>query len=368
MSLETVRDGQIKSNTELRDVAFVLRNLFRVGSLSAADILKEAGNLMPKYRSQLHAGSTQISNSGWAFSDAVKTIFPSNTMAAIKAGEESGKLESIFDQIWRSAKTQDEINKVLRGLMMPAILILIGVLISVGFFLVLIPLVYAQLAQGAPKEFVPNIMIAKSVDAHNWVVANPELTLFVVIGFFGGLVLWLSRPSTREAIVNFTVKNMIKFKPVGIAYSYLKFGIMAQYLQIVSMAGLNADRRIDLVIDVLPEPLRDGIRAFRAEVFTSGLAQAASNENRTELDPRTSETQWPSYIRLAFSQCAEGNWEVPMREFGSVLIEDGTERMKRQISVLQNISFAIVGLLVVLPLGLLYTTMGEVLTMRMQML
>lgn len=368
MSNEAVQDGQITSNTELRDVSFVLRNLFRVGSLSAADILKEAGNMMPKYRAQLHAGSSQISNSGWAFSDAVKSIFPSNTMSAIKAGEESGKLESIFDQIWKSAKTQDEINKVLRGLLMPAVLIIAGVVISVGFFLVLIPLVYAQLAQGAPKDFVPNIMIAKSVEAHNWVVANPEITLFTTIGVLGGLVLWLSRASTRDALVNFIVENMIKFKPVGIAYSYLKFGIMAQYLQIVSMAGLNADRRIDLVIDVLPEPLRHGIRAFRAEVFTAGLAPAASAENRSEDDPRTSETQWPSYIRLAFAQCAEGNWEIPMREFGSVLIEDGTERMKRQIAVLQNISFAVVGLLVVIPLGLLYTTMGEVLTMRMQML
>lgn len=361
-------DSQVKTNADLRDIAFVLRNLFMVGSQSAADVLKEAGNMMPKFRAQLHAGSSQISSSGWSFSEAVKSIFPENTMAAIKAGEESGKLEEVFDQIWRTSTTQDEINKVLRGLLMPAILIVVGVFISVGFFLVLIPFVYESLAQGAPKDFKPNIAITKSVEMHNWVAANPEMFMFAVGGVLGALVLWLSRESSRDALMDFTIRNIIKVKPIGVAYSHLKFGIMAQYLQIVSMAGLNADRRIDLVTDVLPEPLRHGMRAFRAEVFLKGLAAAASAEDRHEGDPRTDDVQWPPYIRLAFAQCNEGNWESPMREFGNVLIEDGKEKMKRQITTLQNLSFAIVGLLAVVPISLLYTTMGQVLTMRMQML
>ncbi len=361
-------NNQVKTNAGLRDIAFVLRNLFRVGSLSAADILKESGNMMPEFRAQLHAGSRQISNSGWSFSEAVKSIFPENTMAAIRAGEESGSLEAVFDQIWRSATTQDEINKVLRGLLMPVILIFVGILISLGFFLVLIPFVYEKLSQGAPKDFVPSPAITMAMDSHAWIVANPEIAMFSVGGVVGLIALWLSRESARVAVVDLIVRNMIKVKPVGIAYSHLKFGIMAQYLQIVSMAGLNADRRLDLVIDVLPEPLRHGMRAFRAEVFKKGLSAAASAEGRQEDDPRTDDIQWPPYIRLAFAQCNEGDWEVPMREFGNVLIEDGKEKMKRQIAVLQNLSFAIVGLLVVVPVGLLYTTMGQVLTMRMQML
>lgn len=360
-------DIKMRTNIELRDLAFVLRNLFRVG-VPAADILKEAGNMMPTFRAQLHAGSNQISSSGASFSEAVKSIFPENSMAAIRAGEESGSLEAIFDQIWRSATTQDEINKVLRGLLMPVFLIGVGVVISLVFFLVLIPFVFASLSQGAPKDYVPNIAIVKSVEAHNWIAANPEIAMFSIAGVMGVLVLWLSRASARDAAVNFIVKIMIKIKPIGIAYSHLKFGIMAQYLQIVSMAGLNADRRIDLVTDVLPEPLRHGIRAFRAEVFLSGIRAAARSEGREEDDPRADEIQWPPYIRLAFSQCEEGDWETPMREFGSVLIEDGKEKMKRQITMLQSLSFAIVGLLVVIPIGLLYTAMGEVLTMRMQML
>lgn len=366
--MSETQSAQIRTNADLRDLSFVLRNLFRVGSLSAAEILKEAGNMMPHLRGHLHAGSTQISSSGWAFSEAVSSIFPDDTLAAIKAGEESGKLEAVFDQIWRTAVVQEEINKVLRGLMMPVILIFSGILVSVGFFLVLVPFVYGKMTQGAPKEFVPNKAITAAVELNAYIMANSELTMMVVGGVLGAIFLWLSRASARDAVTDFAVRNMIKIKPVGVAYSHLKFGIMAQYLQIVSMAGLNADRRIDLVIDVLPEPLRHGIRAFRAEVFKKGLSAAASAENRADDDPRTNNIQWPPYIRLAFSQCNEGNWEVPMREFGGVLIEDGKEKMKRQIGVLQNLSFAIVGVLVVLPIGLLYTAMGEVLTMRMQML
>lgn len=360
-------DSQIRTNTDLRDIAFVFRNLLRVG-MPAADILKEAGNMIPKFRAQLHAGSNQISSGGWSFSEAVKSLFPANTMAAIKAGEESGSLEAVFEQIWRSAMTQDEINKVLRGLLMPVVLIAFGVLVSIGFFLVLIPFVYAQLAQGAPKDFVPNVMISRSVEISSWIASNPEITMLSVGGVLGGLTLWLSRESVRDAAVNMIIRNMVKFKPVGIAYAHLKFGIMAQYLQIVSMAGLNADRRIDLVIDVLPEPLRDGIRAFRAEVFKRGISAAASADGRDDDDPRVDDVQWPPYIRLAFAQCNEGDWETPMREFGVILIEDGKDKMKRQIAVLQNMSYAIVGVLVVVPLGIMYTTMGEVLTMRMQML
>lgn len=57
-----------------------------------------------------------------------------------------------------------------------------------------------------------------------------------------------------------------------------------------------------------------------------------------------------------------------MREFGDILLEDGKDKIKRQIAGMNVIAMIIVGLLLVIPIGLMYGTMGEILTMRIQMM
>jgi type II secretory pathway component PulF len=358
----------IKSNNDLRDLSFVFRNLFKTGSLSASEILYQTGNMVPKFRSVLHAGAKQISSSGWSLSRSLESVFPQATMPAIRAGEESGKLGAVFDQIWRTAKTQEEINKVLSGLIFPVALIGVGILVSLAFFIFLVPMQFRMLAKGTPANYDPGTSIKTALAMNDFVMLNWEFTSIAVAVFIMGLSVLVTREVVRDWLSNVVVETLISIRPLGEAYANLKFGIMAQYLQIVSLAGLDADRRVDLVIDVLPVPLRKGILMFRSEMLVRGIGKAANPEGRHEDDPRHSTIQWPLYIRLAFRQSEEGSWDEPMREFGDVMLEDGKERLKRLIEAMKIISIMIVALLLIIPVALLYGTLGEVLTMRMRMM
>lgn len=360
-------DG-IKDNNDLRDLSFVFRNLFKTGSLSASEILFQTGNMVPKFRAVLHAGAKQISSKGWSLSKSLEAVFPPETMPAIRAGEESGRLGSVFDQIWRTAKIQEEINKVLSGLVFPVALIGVGILVSLAFFIFLVPMQFRMLSKGTPADYDPGWSIRTSLAMNDFIMNNIEFTSLCVTAAAVGIAVLLTRQSVREWVSDLVVKILISIRPLGEAYANLKFGIMAQYLQIVSLAGLDADRRIDLVIDVLPVPLRQGIMMFRSEVISRGIGYAANPEGRHADDPRHSTIQWPLYIRLAFRQSEEGSWDEPMREFGDVMLEDGKERLKRLIETMKIISIMIVALLLIIPVALLYGTLGEVLTMRMRMM
>ncbi|MDU4254438.1 type II secretion system F family protein [Pseudomonas sp.] len=358
----------IQSNADLRDVSFVFRNLYKTGSLSATEILIQTGKIMPKFRNIMHAGAKQITTKGWTLSQALEQLFPPHAMPAIRAGEESGRLTQVFDQIWMTAKVQEEINKVLRGLLSPVILIFIGILVALVFFVFLVPVQFEKMAKGAPHDYVPNMAIRASLELNKFIMTNWQMSVMVVVVFVIALAAILSRPSVQQALSDFVVRVICSFDQLGVAYANLKFGVMAHYLQIVSMAGLDADKRIDLVIDVLPVPLRKAIVLFRSEMLVKGIAWSTEPEGKREDDPRNSPIQWPYYIRLAFHQANEGSWEEPMRAFGEVMLEDGKEKIKRQIAALQIVAYVSVGLLVTIPIGLLYSTLGEILTMRMRML
>ncbi|MBF6615621.1 MAG: type II secretion system F family protein [Candidimonas sp.] len=358
----------IRTNNDLRDVSFVLRNLFKTGSLSASEILFQTGNMVPRFRAQLHAGAKQISGKGWTLSRSLEALFPPETMPAIRAGEESGKLDSVFDQIWRTAKIQEEINKVLNGLILPFALIGVGVLVSLAFFVFLVPSQYRLLAGGAPDSYDPGPSIRTALYLNDAVMLNLELAIISLIVLAIGVCVLVMRSGFRDWVSDVVVGFLISIKPLGEAYANLKFGIMAQYLQIVSLAGLDADKRVDLVIDVLPIPLRQGIIMFRSEMLNRGIGVAANPEGKPDDDPRHSTIQWPLYIRLAFRQSEEGTWDEPMREFGEVMLEDGKDKLKRLIETLKVISIVVVALLLIIPVGLLYGTLGEILTMRMRMM
>lgn len=358
----------IQNNRDLRDVSFVFRNLYKTGSLSASEILYQTGTMMPKYRNVLHAGAKQISTKGWSLSKSLEQLFPPQAMPAIRAGEESGRLTQVFEQIWTTAKTQEEINKVIRGLAMPAILIVVGFLVSLGFTLFIVPNLYRQLARGMPLDYEPNAAIQFSLLANDFFVANWHLVILGVVVTLVALIGYCSRPEVKSYLKDLLVRVIVSIKPIGLAYSNLQFGVMAQYLQIVSLAGLDADRRIDLVIDVLPVPLRKAIVLFRSEMLLKGITAASQAAVQNPDDPRHSPIQWPHYLRLAFSQADEGNWEGPMREFGDVMLDDGKENLKTQIGSLQILSIVIMGVFIIIPIGLLYSTLGEVLMIRMRAL
>ena len=304
--------SKITKASELRDVAFILRNLLNAGSLSASEVLKNTGDLLPKYRTRLHQGAIAINTKGVQFSEAVSSLFDESTLSVVRAGEESGTLGKVFEQIWIAAKTQCEIQKILNKLVLPVVLTFFGVIVSLVFFIGLIPMIYESLSNGAPASYEPSIMIQMAIATNAFFISNIESVSIVSLIILIGSAFMITRPSVQSYMVDLVISSIIKVRFIGSSYANLKFGVLAQYIQTVSAAGLDANRRIDLVIDILPPPLRAGMLAFRKDFPIKGIAYAARSEGKPESDPRHSDVLWPPYLRLAFAQADDGDWETPM--------------------------------------------------------
>jgi len=53
-----------------------------------------------------------------------------------------------------------------------------------------------------------------------------------------------------------------------------------------------------------------------------------------------------------------------MAEYGEVMIEDGKERTHLLVKTLTNLSLVVAGILILLPVTLMYSSMGEMLMAR----
>lgn len=53
----TKTEKAIRTNRELMEVSFIFRNLYKAGNLSAAEIMVEAGNMLPRFKGILNAGA-----------------------------------------------------------------------------------------------------------------------------------------------------------------------------------------------------------------------------------------------------------------------------------------------------------------------
>lgn len=358
--------ARVTKNSELRDVSFVFRNLFKTGSISASDIMKNAADMLPKHREHLLAARHAINTKGETFSDALGDLFDESVTTIIKAGEASGTLPHVFDRIWSNAKTQIEIDKAISKLNMPIAITAVAVVVSFLMMLLLVPYIYKSQASSVPPDFEPFIVVKISLWLNEVVMGN--LTAFMIAGgvISGAILIAFTRPEVVNASKNILVKIIIRNNFLGKPFSSLKFGVLAQYIEIVSSAGLDADKRIDLVLKSLPEPLRPGLLSFRRDFLIRGMKFAARPEGKPEHDPRHSEVLWPTYIRLAFTQADEGDWSGPMREFGEVLIDDGKENIQLRIQSLMVFAYITAGLLMVIPYLSIYSVMGQLMQINLQ--
>lgn len=353
----------IRTNRQLRDMSFAFRNLMWSGRLPSSQVLAEVANMSGDFRDLLLAGAERIKSDGNTFAEAVSKVFPPAELAAIKAGEHAGRIPKVFDQIWRACKVRAEINKAMRALTMPFVIIMLGLLISLGFYLFLIPTLVRTLqsSSNAPVGgLVQGALAAQSWLADHWLSVSAVSTFLVL-----AVSIYFSRAEARDAFVGNVLALAIKFRPFGYAYSNLKFGLVAKYLQIVSEAGVDIDMRMRLVNEMLPVPLRPAMLQFRVEMEAHGVAAAASIERRAATDPRLNPIYWPIYFRIALAQGSEtGDLAEPMSEYGDVMIEDGKERTELLVKTLTNVALIVAGLLVMVPVTLMYSSMGEVLMAR----
>ncbi len=222
-------------------------------------------------------------------------VFNTLFIAMVKAGEVSGNLNEILEQLSSYLENLDDTRRKVKSAMnypIFMILFLIGMLMVM--LLVIIPKfsqVYSQLGAGLPAA------TRQMIDLSNWFAANIGFLSFVIFLTFS--ILWLISKTQRGGFTLDTIKLKIPVFGSLIEQSILNkfcktFGILigagVPVLETTALLRKVVDNKVYAkAIDDASDLIRDGYNIStalrRTEVFPSILLQLVSTgEDTGELD------------------------------------------------------------------------------------
>lgn len=222
-------------------------------------------------------------------------VFNNLFVAMVKAGEVSGNLNEILEQLSSYLENLDDTRRKVKSAMnypIFMILFLIGMLMVM--LLVIIPKfsqVYAQLGAGLPTA------TRQMIDFSNWFVNNIGFLSFVIFMVFS--IIWLISKTQRGGFALDTIKLKLpvfgSLMEQSILNKFCKtFGILigagVPVLETTALLRKVVDNKVyEKAIDDASDLIRDGYNIStalrRTEVFPSILLQLASTgEDTGELD------------------------------------------------------------------------------------
>ena len=222
-------------------------------------------------------------------------VFNTLFIAMVKAGEVSGNLNEILEQLSSYLENLDDTRRKVKSAMnYPIFMILFLIAMLMVMLLVIIPKfsqVYSQLGAGLPAA------TRQMIDLSNWFGANIGFLAFMIFLVFS--TLWLISKTQRGGFTLDTIKLKIPVFGALIEQSILNkfcktFGILigagVPVLETTALLRKVVDNRVYAkAIDDASDLIRDGYNIStalrRTEVFPSILLQLASTgEDTGELD------------------------------------------------------------------------------------
>ena len=222
-------------------------------------------------------------------------VFNTLFIAMVKAGEVSGNLNEILEQLSSYLENLDDTRRKVKSAMnYPIFMILFLIAMLMVMLLVIIPKfsqVYSQLGAGLPAA------TRQMIDLSNWFGANVGFLAFMI--FLSFSTLWLISKTQRGGFTLDTIKLKIPVFGALIEQSILNkfcktFGILigagVPVLETTALLRKVVDNRVYAkAIDDASDLIRDGYNIStalrRTEVFPSILLQLASTgEDTGELD------------------------------------------------------------------------------------
>lgn len=183
-----------------------------------------------RVRSPLYKGAiadiTDDLTKGEKLSDAMAkkdTLFSDDIIALIQAGEESGKLPEIFKRIANSCKKSSRIvNKLKTGMIYPAVVLSIGVIVVIVMSFTLVPAMsklYVSLNTELPTATKVMMGFSAILLKQPWLAAIPVIALVVFFKNWGKI-------TSIHAVQNFflklpTIKNIVRKSAAAIGFRTL---------------------------------------------------------------------------------------------------------------------------------------------------
>lgn len=330
--------------SEINSCASAIGNQIKAG-IPLDQALHRLVRLQPRHEEFWEQTAIAV-RSGQPLSASLSSVWPAALVGAVRAGEQSGKLEEVFTRIEETVMLQMNLRQSMFRLAYPAGMGVAGVGVFLGFMVFVLPGLSKSLhTQSHSFVFELSSWLSALVDQH-WASLLAGLTLGIA-----GLVVWLQTEEARDMILD----AMLGIPVVKDALRDMYFGLWANYMAVMVGAGISTTEALKLTAAVLPAKLRFSIFAFERDLSAnnSPMADAADLAKQQPDDPRS--IWWPFYVSSAFMVAEQtGDIGAEMVRVAPSLVRDGIKTLDRVIAVANAVSLAVSAFFIVSPLAAYY--------------
>lgn len=328
---------------EIGTTAAALGNQIGAG-IPIDQALSRMAQMQPQYSDFWHR-TVQDIRSGHLLSDSLQEVWPKSLVSAVKAGEQSGRIDNIFKRIDETIELQLSLRSTVMQLGYPIGMGIAGLIVFLGFMVFVLPMLAKSLnskSQSAIFEF------------SSWLSAL-VLGNAVALGIAAGLgvftlIAWMKTPQAQASILEFCLNIPVLKDALGSMY----FGLWSNYMAMMVSAGIPTTQALLLTAPILPGVLGESIEVFESDL-SANKSIAASSDLATLPNDDLRAIWWPFYISNAFLVGEQtGEIDKELLRVAPALIKDGVTTMNRVVSIANVVALAISAALIVSPLAAYY--------------
>ncbi|CAD7740032.1 hypothetical protein LMG31884_46160 (plasmid) [Xanthomonas hydrangeae] len=325
---------------DLQESTSALRSQLAAG-VPLADAASRLVRLQPKH-AQFWADAAAQMRLGRPLSTVVAGVWPEAAVSAVEAGEATGVLTAVLEQLTQSVKLQRALLKSAGRMKYPLAISVGSILVFVAFMLTIVPIIAQSIIRASGRVGEPDGLAGLGLQARtllvdHWFVSAAGL-IVLSIAFVG----WVRSPTTRAE----AIRLLLDAPLFGSALRHMSFGLWARYMAMAVAAGLSTRDSLGTTVAVLPEPLRAGVLALQHDLAVKHvpLDIASDPDKQSENDPRRA---WPFYVGNAFAVGERtGNLDEELNRVAPELIALGQEEMERALEISNIAAMAFAAILI----------------------
>lgn len=261
---------------------------------------------------------------GNALSKALPDVWPESLVSAVQAGEESGTMEAVFTRITKAIKIQQNLRKSIMKIAYPISIGIVGIVVFIGMMVFVVP--NTVKAFGSTKA-ADNFMTALAMSMDAFFTEYWMIVLGAIATGFVLLAKWAQTEEGKDAILEIG----LSIPYLGKGLSELYYGLWAEYMALMTGAGITLIRAVELTAKVVPASMREGFYAFVRDLSVNNLPvnEAVDIKRLAADDPRR---EWPLFIRKALTLgYVAGATDTELMQVAPELVEQGIEKVERAI-------------------------------------
>lgn len=331
-----------------------LRSCLATG-MPAAEAVEKLAEFQPAYADQWLEIAKDVSN-GRQLSAVLQSVWPEAAISAIRAGEESGKIVPVLENLAKTIQIQREVRAELSKLLYPVAVLLGAFVVFATMLITFVPNITLQLQRAVGNYGQLKGAAGFGLATRHFLVEHWIVSIVVLVVGISALVHWLRQPATIREMT----KVLSDLPLIGPGLYQLWFGLWASYVAMAFAAGLPTIDALKATINVLPEAMRAGVRSLITDLSVRHMPmdRATNVKEMQEGDPRR---KWPFFLRRAFAVAAHnGELDLELYRVAPEMIFFGKEEVKKTVKYGYVVAMAAAAAMIASAMILFYVPMMDV--------